>query len=71
VHILYAEGGFMARYKDTPCISYVCEGECKKGRKEAAHDGYCQKCNLYCPRTKKEKTNKRKSKTVIYEEEDL
>lgn len=54
----------MARDRLTPCISYVCKGECSRGR-EADHAGYCQHCDKYEPRArvkyknlKKEKVNK-------------
>lgn len=33
----------MARDRVEPCESYICKGQCKKGR-EADHNGYCQKC---------------------------
>jgi len=45
----------------TPCESYVCKGECKKGR-DADHHGYCQKCNKYKPRVRERHLNKKKQK---------
>ena len=51
----------MARTRETPCKSYVCEGECSKGRK-AEHNGYWQKCNKYEPRAKVRHLNIKKQK---------
>lgn len=51
----------MAKTREEPCISYVCHGECKKGR-DADHKGYCQKCNLYKPRCKRKHINLKKFK---------
>lgn len=45
--------------RQTPCLHYVCLGECKKGR-TAEHSGYCQKCNKYEPRAKVRHLNKKK-----------
>ena len=42
-----------------PCESYICKGECKKGR-EADHNGYCQKCGKYRPRVRRRHFNKKK-----------
>ena len=41
----------MAKDRLTPCLYYVCKGECKKGR-DAEHVGYCQHCDKYKPRAK-------------------
>lgn len=49
----------MAKDRETPCKSYVCEGECKKGR-TAEHKGYCQKCDKYVPRAKVRHLNRKK-----------
>lgn len=49
----------MAKDRETPCKSYVCEGECKKGR-NAEHKGYCQKCDKYVPRAKVRHLNRKK-----------
>ena len=49
----------MAKDRITPCLYYVCAGECKKGR-DAEHNGYCQKCNKYYPRVKERHLNKKK-----------
>lgn len=49
----------MAKDRETPCKSYVCEGECKKGR-NAEHKGYCQKCDKYVPRAKVRYLNRKK-----------
>ena len=51
----------MAKDRIEPCVSYVCKGECKKGR-DADHQTYCQKCNLYQPRVRKRHLNKKKQK---------
>jgi hypothetical protein len=50
----------MARLRETPCISYISMGECKRGR-EASHHGYCQKCDKYEPRAKVRHINRKKS----------
>ena len=49
----------MARDRVEPCKSYICKGQCKKGR-EADHNGYCQKCGKYKPRIGKKHINKKK-----------
>ena len=49
----------MARDRIEPCESYICKGQCKKGR-EADHNGYCQKCGKYKPRIRKKHINKKK-----------
>lgn len=49
----------MAKDRLTPCKSYICEGECKKGR-DAEHNGYCQKCGKYVPRARERHLNKKK-----------
>lgn len=55
------------RDRQTPCINYVCLGECKKGR-DAEHNGYCQHCDKYYPRAKVRHLNKKKlDKTKYYE----
>lgn len=54
----------MAKYREQPCLYYVCKGKCKKGR-EAEHKGYCQKCSWYKPRAKVKTVNRKKEK--IYE----
>ena len=51
----------MARDRIEPCESYVCMGNCKKGR-DANHTGYCQKCNKYRPRVRRRHLNKKKMK---------
>lgn len=49
----------MARDRIEPCESYICKGQCKKGR-EADYNGYCQKCGKYKPRIRKKHINKKK-----------
>lgn len=51
----------MAKDRETPCKSYICENECKKGRK-AEYRGYCQRCDKYDPRAKVRHLNKKKQK---------
>lgn len=51
----------MAKDRETPCLYYICMGECKKGRK-ANHWHYCQKCDKYKPRARVRRLNKKKEK---------
>lgn len=51
----------MAKTKETPCLYYICVGQCEKGR-DAEHNGYCQKCNKYKPRARVRHINKKKEK---------
>ena len=51
----------MAKTRETPCMYYICAGECKKGR-EAEHSGYCQRCDKYRPRAKVRHLNQKKQK---------
>ena len=53
----------MAKDRETPCLNYVCEHECKKNR-DAEHRGYCQKCDKYRhrPRSKVKHLNRKKEK---------
>lgn len=51
----------MAKDRLTPCLYYICAGECQKGR-EAKHSGYCQHCDKYRPRAKMHYINKKKQK---------
>jgi len=51
----------MAKTRLTPCESYICLGQCKKGRK-AEHGGYCQKCDKYKPRVRERHLNEKKQK---------
>lgn len=50
----------MARYREIPCEFYVCIHNCSKGRKDAEHNGICQKCKFYRPRAKMRILNKKK-----------
>lgn len=63
----------MSKDRLTPCKSYVCEGDCKRGRK-AEHNGYCQTCDLYVARAiirhlnlKKQKLDKIRKKEGLNE----
>ena len=47
--------------RETPCLYYICEGQCEKGRDET-HKEYCQKCGKYYPREKVRHLNKKKEK---------
>ena len=49
----------MATDRQTPCIHYVCDGLCKKGRK-ADYAHYCQHCSKYKPRCRKRHINTKK-----------
>ena len=51
----------MAKDRITPCLYYICNGECEKGR-DADHKGYCGKCSLYKPRARVRHLNKKKQK---------
>ena len=51
----------MAKDRETPCKSYVCEGNCEKGR-EGTHNSYCQRCDKYVPRAKVKHINLKKQK---------
>lgn len=50
----------MAHDRLTPCLHYVCKGECTKGR-NAEHERYCQRCDKYQPRAKIKHENKKKN----------
>lgn len=51
----------MSRTRETPCLYYICAGQCEKSR-DAEHNGHCQKCNKYQPRAKVRHINKKKEK---------
>ena len=51
----------MAKDRIEPCESYICKGQCKKGR-DADHSGYCQKCGKYRPRARVRYKNQKKEK---------
>ena len=40
---------FYMKDRLTPCIYYICKGECTKGR-NAEQSGICQTCKKYRPR---------------------
>jgi len=51
----------MAKTRETPCLYYICAGQCEKGR-DAEHTKYCQRCDKYRPRAKVRHLNKKKQK---------
>lgn len=51
----------MAKYREQPCESYICKGQCKKGKRDAEHNGRCQICSKYRPRAKVHSINKKKA----------
>lgn len=51
----------MAKTRETPCLYYICAGQCQKGR-EADHAHYCQKCDKYEPRARVRHLNQKKVK---------
>ena len=51
----------MAKTRETPCLYYICAGQCQKGR-EADHTHYCQKCDKYYPRARVRHLNQKKEK---------
>lgn len=59
----------MANYRITPCIHYVCNGNCDKGR-VAEHNGYCQKCGWYQPRARVKYRNAKKDKLLKLKQAD-
>ena len=61
VPILIGKDKVMAKDRLTPCLYYVCKGECKKDR-DADHGGYCQKCDKYKPRARVRHLNQKKQK---------
>lgn len=60
----------MAKDRITPCLYYVCKGECKKGR-ESDHNGYCQRCDKYKPRVKERHKNLKKEKLEKIRKNDM
>lgn len=60
----------MAKDRLTPCLFYICKGECKKNR-EAEHGGYCQKCDKYKPRVREHHVNKKKQKLEKIRKKEL
>ena len=51
----------MSKDRLTPCKSYVCEGECTKGKK-AEHKRLCQTCKGYEPRARIKHENRKRAK---------
>lgn len=60
----------MAKYREIPCLHYVCKGQCKKGM-EADHKGHCQHCGKYEPRARVQQVNKKKQSIRKEREKDL
>lgn len=60
----------MAKDRETPCLYYICMGECKKGR-YANHWHYCQKCDKYKPRARVRHLNKKKEKLEKIRQENV
>ena len=51
----------MNKTRETPCLYYICAGQCQKGR-EADHKHYCQHCDKYKHRAKVRHLNKKRQK---------
>ena len=51
----------MSKFRETPCKNYICNSECKIGRK-AEYSGYCQHCDKYIPRAKLHFINKKRER---------
>ena len=49
----------MSRFREIPCMYYICKHECTKG-KDADYRGLCQHCDVYKPRAKERILNKKK-----------
>lgn len=49
----------MAKYREDPCMYYVCKGQCKKGM-DADHKGHCQHCSKYRARARVRHVNQKK-----------
>lgn len=60
----------MSKDRLTPCMYYICAGECEKGR-EANYKGYCQHCDKYKPRAKERHLNKKKEKLRKIREKEM
>lgn len=60
----------MAKDRETPCLYYICAGECKKGRK-SNHMHYCQKCDEYRPRARVRHINQKKRKLQKIREKEM
>jgi len=50
----------MAKYREVPCINYICHGQCKLKKKDAVQSGRCQICSKYQPRAKVHLINRKK-----------
>ena len=51
----------MAKFRTEPCKDYVCEGECRQGKK-AVFNGLCQKCSSYEARALVKRPNRKREK---------
>ena len=60
----------MAKDRLTPCLYYICKGECEKNR-DAEHNGYCQKCDKYKPRVHEHHVNHKKEKLEKIRKKEL
>lgn len=60
----------MAKDRLTPCLYYICKGECKRGR-DSDHQNYCQKCDKYKPRVRERHFNKKKQKLVKIRQKEI
>lgn len=60
----------MAKDRITPCLFYICKGECEKNRDAEMH-GYCQKCDKYKPRVHEHHVNQKKQKLEKIRKKEL
>ena len=60
----------MSKDRNEICVSYVCKGNCEKGR-EADHNGYCQRCDKYKPRARTKHLNKKKQELDKVEKKEF
>ena len=60
----------MAKERITPCLYYICKGECEKNREASMH-GYCQKCDKYKPRAREHHINKKKQKLAQIRDKEM
>ena len=60
----------MSKDRLTPCVNYVCEHQCTKG-KDAQHNGLCQHCRSYKPRARVKHINEKKEKLQKLREKEI